>query len=59
MMEVDSVETWSNNSGDNGKFVNLKAFVTAAREFEASHSENSVNLMTRYLGVSIILLFLP
>ncbi|CAG9131462.1 unnamed protein product [Plutella xylostella] len=50
-MEVDSVETWSNNSGDNGKFVNLKAFVTAAREFEASHSENSVNLMTRYLGL--------
>ncbi|KAG6460919.1 hypothetical protein O3G_MSEX012300 [Manduca sexta] len=50
-MEVDGAESWSNNSSDGGKFANLKAFVTAAREFEASHSESAVNLMTRYLGL--------
>lgn len=50
-MEVDSVESWSTNPPDGGKFCNLKAFVTAAREFEATHSESAVNLMTRYLGL--------
>ncbi|XP_013191727.2 protein CIP2A homolog [Amyelois transitella] len=50
-MEVDGAENWNNNPADGGKFVNLKAFVTAAREFEATHSENAVNLMTRYLGL--------
>ncbi|XP_063833867.1 uncharacterized protein LOC135083033 [Ostrinia nubilalis] len=49
-MEVDSVETW-NNPPDGGKFANLKAFVTAAREFEATHSESAVNMMNRYLGL--------
>lgn len=49
-MEVDSVDNWCSNS-DNGKFANLKAFVTAAREFEATHSESALNLMTRYLGL--------
>lgn len=50
-MEVDGFENASNPS-EGGKFCNLKAFVTAAREFEATHSESAVNLMTRYLGVS-------
>ncbi|CAG9792758.1 unnamed protein product [Diatraea saccharalis] len=49
-MEVDSVDPVSNPS-DGGKFVNLKLFVTAAREFENTHSENAVNLMNRYLGL--------
>ncbi|KAL0861655.1 hypothetical protein ABMA27_009146 [Loxostege sticticalis] len=49
-MEVDSVESW-NNPPDGGKFANLKAFVTAAREFEATHSESAVNMMNRYLGL--------
>lgn len=49
-MEVDGIENLSNPS-DGGKFSNLKAFVTAAREFEATHSESAVNLMTRYLGL--------
>lgn len=60
MMEVDGVqqeladgvESTNSNAPDGGKFANLKAFVTAAREFEATHSETAVNLMTRYLGVS-------
>lgn len=52
MMEVDSVEGWNNNPPDGAKFANLKAFVNAAREFEATHSESAINLMTRYLGVS-------
>lgn len=50
-MEVDGGDTLS-SSCDGGKFSNLKAFVTAAREFEATHSDSAVNLMTRYLGVS-------
>lgn len=49
---VDEVENTNSNPPDGGKFANLKAFVTAAREFEATHSETAVNLMTRYLGVS-------
>nr|XP_049701902.1 uncharacterized protein LOC110381753 [Helicoverpa armigera] len=49
-MEVDGAENFSNPS-EGGKFSNLKAFVTAAREFEATHSESAVNLMTRYLGL--------
>ncbi|KAJ8710826.1 hypothetical protein PYW08_009341 [Mythimna loreyi] len=49
-MEVDGFENISNPS-EGGKFCNLKAFVTAAREFEATHSESAVNLMTRYLGL--------
>ncbi|VVC86432.1 unnamed protein product [Leptidea sinapis] len=49
-MEVDS-ETWNNNVTDGAKFANLKAFVNAAREFEATHSESAINLMTRYLGL--------
>ncbi|XP_022818248.1 uncharacterized protein LOC111350794 [Spodoptera litura] len=49
-MEVDGIENLSNPS-EGGKFSNLKAFVTAAREFEATHSESAVNLMTRYLGL--------
>ncbi|RVE50032.1 hypothetical protein evm_005238 [Chilo suppressalis] len=49
-MEVDGVDSPS-NSLDGGKFINLKLFVTAAREFEATHSENAVNLMNRYLGL--------
>lgn len=40
------------NSVDNGKYGNLKAFVAAARDFEANHSEASINLLNRYLGVS-------
>lgn len=52
MMEVDTVEGWNNNPPDGAKFANLKAFVNAAREFEATHSESAINLMTRYLGVS-------
>lgn len=56
-MEVDGIENFSNPS-EGGKFSNLKAFVTAAREFEATHSESAVNLMTRYLGVSLILCLL-
>lgn len=51
-MEVDSVESW-NNPPDGGKFTNLKSFVNSAREFEATHSESAVNLMNRYLGVSV------
>ena len=51
-MEVDGSENASNAS-EGGKFSNLKAFVTAAREFEATHSDSAVNLMTRYLGVSL------
>lgn len=50
-MEVDGVDN-SSNPQDGGKFANLKLFVTAAREFEATHSESAVNMMTRYLGVS-------
>lgn len=50
-MDVDGSENFSNAS-EGGKFSNLKAFVNAAREFEATHSETAVNLMTRYLGVS-------
>lgn len=50
---VDGVESTNSIPPDGGKFANLKAFVTAAREFEATHSETAVNLMTRYLGVSI------
>lgn len=53
MMEVDGVEIWNNNPSDGAKFANLKAFVNAAREFEATHSESAINMMTRYLGVSI------
>ncbi|XP_047035621.1 uncharacterized protein LOC124641564 [Helicoverpa zea] len=49
-MEVDGAENF-NNPSEGGKFSNLKAFVTAAREFEATHSESAVNLMTRYLGL--------
>lgn len=56
-MEVDNVESW-NNPPDGGKFANLKAFVTAAREFEATHSESAVNMMNRYLGVSTLLVYL-
>lgn len=52
-MEVDGVDN-SNNPQDGGKFANLKLFVTAAREFEATHSESAINMMTRYLGVSFI-----
>ncbi|CAD0205117.1 unnamed protein product [Chrysodeixis includens] len=48
-MDVDGNENLSNPS-EGGKFSNLKAFVNAAREFEATHSESAVNLMTRYLG---------
>ncbi|XP_026332628.1 uncharacterized protein LOC113239744 [Hyposmocoma kahamanoa] len=48
---VDEVESINSNPPDGGKFANLKAFVTAAREFEATHSETAVNLMTRYLGI--------
>lgn len=54
-MEVDmpmNSRELDNCSGDVGKFGNLKAFVAAAREFETTHSESSVNLMARYLGVS-------
>ncbi|CAH2097776.1 unnamed protein product [Euphydryas editha] len=51
MMEVDSTEGWNNNPPDGAKFVNLKAFVNAAREFEATHSESAINMMTRYLGL--------
>ncbi|XP_013161622.1 PREDICTED: uncharacterized protein LOC106113423 isoform X1 [Papilio xuthus] len=53
-MEVDGVENWNSGTGnaaDAAKFANLKAFVNAAREFEATHSENAINLMTRYLGL--------
>ncbi|KAM3956725.1 uncharacterized protein ACR2FA_009298 [Aphomia sociella] len=50
MMEVDG-ENWNSNISDVGKFANLKAFVAAAREFEANHSESAINLMTRYLGL--------
>lgn len=50
-MEIDSAENFSNPS-ESGKFSHLKSFVTAAREFEATHSDSAVNLMTRYLGVS-------
>ncbi|XP_075985230.1 uncharacterized protein LOC142982562 [Anticarsia gemmatalis] len=49
-MEIDNVENYSSPS-EGGKFSHLKSFVTAAREFEASHSESAVNLMTRYLGL--------
>lgn len=54
MMEVDGVESW-NNPMEGAKFANLKAFVNAAREFEATHSESAINMMTRYLGVRRIL----
>ncbi|XP_049879888.1 uncharacterized protein LOC126376500 [Pectinophora gossypiella] len=50
-MEVDGVENLNNNTADAGKFAHLKAFVNAAREFEATHSDSAVNLMTRYLGL--------
>ncbi|XP_059055746.1 uncharacterized protein LOC131849651 [Achroia grisella] len=50
-MEVDGAEYCNSNYSDAGKFANLKAFVTAAREFETTHSESAVNLMTRYLGL--------
>lgn len=40
-----------NNSVDSGKFCNLKAFVVAAREFESTHSEASISLMNKYLGL--------
>lgn len=53
MMEVDGVENWNINTSEGAKFTNLKAFVNAAREFEATHSESAINLMTRYLGVSV------
>ncbi|KOB68470.1 Uncharacterized protein OBRU01_15866 [Operophtera brumata] len=53
-MEVDGVDN-SSNPQDGGKFANLKLFVTAAREFEATHSESAVNMMTRYLAYSIIM----
>lgn len=53
-MEIDGVDN-SSNPADAGKFSHLKSFVTAAREFEATHSESALNLMTRYLGVSITL----
>ncbi|XP_041988278.1 uncharacterized protein LOC121739773 isoform X2 [Aricia agestis] len=46
-MEVDGVDSCS----DGAKFAHLKAFVIAAREFEATHSDTSVSLMTRYLGL--------
>ncbi|CAB3229774.1 unnamed protein product [Arctia plantaginis] len=49
-MEVDSVDSYSNAS-EGGKFSHLKSFVNAAREFEATHSDSAVNLMTRYLGL--------
>lgn len=52
-MEVDGCESWNSNASEITKFTNLKAFVTAAREFEATHSESAINLMTRYLGVSV------
>lgn len=55
---VDEVESTNCNPPDVGKFANLKAFVTAAREFEATHSETAVNLMTRYLGVSVLKTFI-
>lgn len=52
-MEVDGVEeSGGKNQPDGAKFANLKAFVNAAREFEATHSEAAVNMMTRHLGVS-------
>lgn len=52
-MEVDGVEeSGGKNQPDGAKFANLKAFVNSAREFEATHSEAAVNMMTRYLGVS-------
>ncbi|XP_069355981.1 protein CIP2A isoform X1 [Maniola hyperantus] len=51
-MEVDGVEESNvKNHPDGAKFTNLKAFVNAAREFEATHSESAINLMTRYLGL--------
>ncbi|XP_068625023.1 protein CIP2A homolog L [Battus philenor] len=50
-MEVDGVDNWSCNAPEVAKFANLKAFITAAREFEATHSESAINLMTRYLGL--------
>ncbi|CAH2057311.1 unnamed protein product, partial [Iphiclides podalirius] len=50
-MEVDGCESWNSNAPEIAKFANLKAFVTAAREFEATHSESAINLMTRYLGL--------
>lgn len=56
-MEVDNNESWSTNPLDGSKFANLKAFLNAAREFEATHSESAVNLMTRYLGVHKFLNF--
>lgn len=55
-MEVDGVENPNNNLTDGGKYADLKAFVNAAREFEATHSETSVNLMIRSLSVSYFLL---
>ncbi|CAH0717900.1 unnamed protein product, partial [Brenthis ino] len=51
MMEVDGAEIWNSNPSDGAKFANLKAFVNAAREFEATHSESAINMMTRYLGL--------
>ena len=52
-MEVDGVDNWNINPSEGAKFANLKAFGNAAREFEATHSESAINLMTRYLGVSV------
>ncbi|CAK1543535.1 unnamed protein product [Leptosia nina] len=48
-MEVDG-DSWNTNP-DGTKFAHLKAFVNAAREFEATHSESAINLLTRYLGL--------
>ncbi|CAG4952268.1 unnamed protein product [Parnassius apollo] len=45
------MESWGSNAPEVTKFANLKAFVTAAREFESTHSESAINLMTRYLGL--------
>ncbi|XP_023948555.2 uncharacterized protein LOC112053386 [Bicyclus anynana] len=51
-MEVDGVEENNvKNYPDGAKFVNLKAFVNAARDFEVTHSESAVNMMTRNLGL--------
>lgn len=47
---MDKAEIYSNTS-EGGKFTNLKSFVTAARDFEATQSDTAVNLMTRYLGL--------
>ncbi|GBP83774.1 hypothetical protein EVAR_4269_1 [Eumeta japonica] len=53
-MEVDSPTPWKESlecTSEMGKFTNMKSFVNAAREFEATHSEASIDLMNRSLGL--------